>query len=154
MAISSGQTSVERRLQVSLLVLRLAISWFLLQWAVEKFVKPGVSAKIFAAFYKIPLDVDLAPVVGSIQLLLALAFLAGFMKPLTYSLVAVMHSVTTVSTWKSLVMPFAVGSNHLFTTGVPVLAVCWILFALRDQDVMFSVDAWRAGRNRPLATAS
>lgn len=151
MAISSGQTSVDRRLHVSLLVLRLAISWFLLQWAVEKFVKPDVSAKIFAGFYKIPLDVGIAPVVGSIQLLIVLAFLIGFMKSVSYGLVAVMHSVTTLSTWKSLVMPFAEGSNHLFTTGVPVLAACWILFALRDQDVMFSVDAWRAGRRSAVA---
>lgn len=154
MAISSGQTSLDRRLHVSLLVLRLAISWFFLQWAVEKFVKPDVSAKIFAAFYKIPLDVDIAPIVGSIQILIVLAFLAGFLKPLSYGLVALMHSVSTASTWKSLVMPFAEGSNHLFTTGIPVLAACWILFALRDRDVMFSADAWRADRNCPVAAAS
>jgi len=40
----------------------------------------------------------------------------------SFGLVAVMHTVTTVSTWKSIIMPFAEGSNQLFSTGVPVLA--------------------------------
>ncbi|MGD9728664.1 MAG: hypothetical protein AB7V39_20095, partial [Nitrospiraceae bacterium] len=137
---------VERRLQISLFILRLTISWFLMQWAVEKFVKPDVTSKIFAFFYKVPLDVNLSPVIGGVQMIIVIAFLVGFMKPLSYGVVALMHSVSTAATWKSLIMPFAEGSNHLFTTAVPVLAACWILFALRDQDVMLSVDSWRAGR--------
>ena len=153
MAIAVGQTSLDHRLPISLLVLRLSIGWFLMQWAIEKFVKPEVSAKIFSAFYKLPLDLELAPIVGGLQILLVLAFLTGFLKPLSYGLIATMHSVTTASTWKSIFMPFADGSNHLFTTGVPVLAACWILFALRDQDVMFSIDAWRA-RRAPGITAA
>lgn len=154
MAIAAGQTSLDRRLPISLLILRLSIAWFLMQWAIEKFVKPDVTAKIFSAFYKLPLDLDLAPIVGGLQILLVLAFLTGFLKPLSYGLIATMHSVSTVSTWKSIVMPFAEGSNHLFTTGVPVLAACWILFALRDQDVMFSIDAWRARRATSIAAAA
>lgn len=154
MAIVAGQTHLDRRLPISLLMLRLSIGWFLMQWAIEKFVKPDVTAKIFSAFYKLPLDLEFAPIVGGLQILLVLAFLTGLMKPLSYGLIAAMHSVSTVSTWKSIVMPFAEGSNHLFTTGVPVLAACWILFALRDQDVMFSVDAWRARRATSIAAAT
>lgn len=154
MAIAVGQTNLDRRLPLSLLFLRLSIAWFLMQWAIEKFVKPDVTAKIFSAFYKLPLDLEFAPIVGGLQILLVLAFLTGFLKPLSYGLIATMHSVTTISTWKSLVMPFAEGSNHLFITGVPVLAACWILFALRDQDVMFSIDAWRARRAPGIAAAA
>ena len=73
MAITVGQTGLDHRLPISLFVLRLSISWFFMQWAVEKFVKPEVSAKIFSAFYKLPLDLELAPIVGGLQILLVLA---------------------------------------------------------------------------------
>lgn len=142
------ETNVQRRLQVSLLALRVTISWFLLQWAVEKMVTPGVTSKIFAGFYKVPLDVSVAPIIGVIQAVVILAFLVGFMRTWSYALVALMHGVSTLSTWRSLIMPFAEGSNHLFTTAVPVLAACVVLFYLRDQDMLFSVDAWRVARSK------
>jgi hypothetical protein len=68
------------------------------------------------------------------------------MRKWSYGLVLLMHTFTTAVTWRSIVMPFAEGSSHLFTTGVPVLAACWVLFYLRDQDTLFVVDAMRAAR--------
>lgn len=144
MSESTSTASVERRLQISLFALRLTIAWFLLQWAIEKFIAPETTARIFGFFYKMPLDVSVAPVVGAIQMVIVLAFLAGFMKTWSYALVALMHGVATFSTWKSIIMPFAEGSNHLFTTAVPVLAACVVLFYLRDQDTLYSIDARRA----------
>ena len=86
--------------------------------------------------------------IGVVQLVLVTAFLVGFSRRVSYGLVALMHTVTTVSTWKSIIMPFAEGNNQLFTTGVPVLAACWALYALRDRDCLYSVDAWRASRTK------
>lgn len=138
--------SVDKRLAHGLFALRFTIAWFLMQWAVEKFVKPEGTAKIFAAFYQLPVDVDLAPVLGGVQAIIVLAFLTGFLKKWSYGLVLLMHGVTTAVTWRSIVMPFADGSSHLFTTGVPVLAACWVLFYLRDRDTLFSIDAARAAK--------
>lgn len=150
----ASETNVLRRLQISLLALRVTISWFLLQWAVEKIVTPGVTSKIFAGFYKLPLDVSVAPIIGVIQAIVVLAFLVGFMRTQSYALVALMHGVSTLSTWRSLIMPFAEGSNHLFTTAVPVLAACAVLFYLRDQDTLFSVDARRVARSKGQSAAT
>tara|TARA_R110000868_G_scaffold113557_4_gene304666 strand:- start:2169 stop:2624 length:456 start_codon:yes stop_codon:yes gene_type:complete len=138
--------NAERKLQLSLLALRLTIAWFLMQWVLDKFLNPDHTARIFAFFYKVPIDISLSPVIGSIQLIVVTAFLLGFMKPISYGAVALMHTVTTLSTWKSILMPFAEGSNQLFSTGVPVLAACWALFALREHDVLLSFDAWRDSR--------
>jgi putative oxidoreductase len=137
-------SDVQRRLRISLFLLRFTISWFLLQWAVEKMISPGVTSKIFAVFYKVPLDVSVAPAIGVIQAIVVLAFLAGFMRTWSYALVTLIHGVSTLATWRSLILPFAEGSNHLFTTAVPVLAACVVLFYLRDQDTLFSIDARRA----------
>ncbi|MBI1285409.1 MAG: hypothetical protein GC183_13915 [Thiobacillus sp.] len=147
-------SDVQRRLQISLFALRVTISWFLLQWAVEKMVAPAVTSKIFNVFYGVTLDVNIAPIIGAIQAIVILAFLAGFLKTWSYALVAIMHGVSTLATWRSLVMPFAEGSNHLFTTAVPVLAACAMLFYLRDQDNLFSIDARRAlAKDQPVASA-
>ena len=132
-----------RRLRISLLILRVTISWFLLQWAVEKIVSPESTVKIFGFFYKLPLDVGIAPAIGIVQAVVVLAFLAGFMKTWSYALVTDLHGVSTLATWRSIIMPFAEGSNHLFTTAVPVLAACAVLFYMRDQDTLLSVDSWR-----------
>ena len=154
MSDESAPAGVQRRLQISLFALRLTISWFLLQWAVEKLVAPEVTARIFDFFYKIPLDVNVVPVIGVIQMIIVLAFLGGFLKIWSYALVTIMHGISTLVTWKSLIMPFAEGSNHLFTTAVPVLVACWALFYLRDQDTMFSLDAWRSSRAKAMPTAA
>ncbi len=140
--------TTERKLQLSLLAMRLTIAYFLMQWVADKFLNPDHTARIFAFFYKVPIEVSVSPLIGGLQFIVVAAFLVGFLKPLSFGIVALMHTVTTVSTWKSIIFPFAEGSNQLFSTGVPVLAACWALFALREHDVLFSIDAWRASRKK------
>ncbi len=141
---TKADSNLSKRLSISLLVLRVTISWFLLQWAVEKFVKPEITTRIFEFFYNIPIDVNISPVIGGIQALIVLGFLAGFMKTWTYALVLAMHGASTLVTWRSLVMPFAEDSNHLFITGVPVLAACFVLFYLREYDTLFTIGNRKA----------
>ena len=148
MTSADSPQNAERTLQISLLAIRATIAFFLLQWVMDKFLDPDHTARIFAFFYKLPIDVSLSPIIGTVQLVLVAAFLAGFSRRTSYGLVAVMHTVTTVSTWRSIIMPFAEGNNQLFTTGVPVLAACWALYALRDRDRLFSIDAWRESRTK------
>ena len=133
-----------KRLPVSLLILRVTISWFLLQWAVEKFVTPEITTRIFEVFYNVPVDINLSPIIGGIQAIIVLGFLAGFMKTWTYALILIMHAASTLVTWRSLIMPFADGSNHLFITGVPVLAACFVLFYLRQHDTLFTVGSLKS----------
>lgn len=138
------------RLPLALLLLRLTLGVFLLQWAIEKFVVPGTSVAIFQRFYGLDVGQALIPAIGVAQVVLALAFLAGFRPKLTYLAVLVMHAITTLVTIPRLIAPWNPVSNHLFIAGVPVLAAFAALWLLRDA------DRWTLpnllGRQRP-ATA-
>ena len=70
------------RLTTPLLILRITIGLFLLQWGIEKLVIPETTAVIFSHFYKIDgVGENAAMVMGILQSLLALAILFGFQTP-------------------------------------------------------------------------
>ena len=131
------------RLTTPLLILRITIGLFLLQWGIEKLVIPETTAVIFSHFYKIDgVGENAAMVMGILQSLLALAILFGFQKHISYLLGFLLHAGSTISTIGNLIDPYAPG-NHLFMTAVPVLAGMWLLYRMRDADVKFSIDAMR-----------
>lgn len=131
------------RLPYALLAIRITSGLFLLQWAIEKFVKPEATINIFSHFYGIGnLSATAAYILGSLQLVIVLAFLAGFRKRISYGLCFLMHFVSTASTWSYLINPYE-KSNHVFFTAVPVLAAMWALYYLRDLDSI-SVDTKRS----------
>jgi len=134
--------SLEDKLTTVLLILRITLGVFLLQWGIEKFVLPDVAQKIYGHFYFIDLDISFTPYIGVLQTALALAILTGFQKKYSYLIGFAIHAVSTVSTWKYLIAPYDQG-NHLFMTAVPVLAGFWLLYTLRDADTKWSIDAMR-----------
>ncbi|PIP84468.1 MAG: hypothetical protein COR54_03840 [Elusimicrobia bacterium CG22_combo_CG10-13_8_21_14_all_63_91] len=109
----------QERLQAALFCLRLGI---------------GV---IFSHFYKTPLSTTGAYAVGSLELALSLAFLAGLWKRWTYGAVLVLHGISTLSSYSQLLSPF--GKNHLFIATIPVLAACAALYLLRDEDRLWTL---------------
>ncbi|MBX9751725.1 MAG: DoxX family membrane protein [Roseococcus sp.] len=130
---------LETRLPVALLVLRLTLGVFLLQWGVEKFVVPGTTLAIFRNFYGFDPGALVLPVLGVLQVALSLALLAGVKPRLTYGVALILHSITTLVTIPRLLAPWNPVSNHLFIAGVPVLAGFFALYLLRDW------DRWRIG---------
>lgn len=124
----------EKRLAIALLALRVTLGLFMLQWGVEKFVVPGTTLAIFRNFYGLNLGSFVPPVVGAVQVVLALAFLAGYRPRITYGVFLAMHLVTTLATIPRLLSPWNPVSNHLFIAGVPVLAGFFAFYLLRDWD--------------------
>lgn len=124
----------ERQLAIALLALRLTLGLFMLQWGVEKFVVPGTTQAIFRSFYGFNVAGFIPYVIGVVQVLLALAFLAGLRPNITYLVFLVMHAITTLVTVPRLLAPWNPVSNHLFIAGVPVLAGFFALWLLRDWD--------------------
>jgi hypothetical protein len=103
----------------------------------DKFVNPAHSAKILQIFYGITGSNDFAVyVMGALQLLLVLAFLAGVKKRLTYGLIFLMHTASTLSAYKLYIDGF---NNLLFFAAWPMLAACFALYLLRDEDVKFTL---------------
>lgn len=137
--------SITQRLPVALLALRMGVFIVMLMWTLDKFVQPGHTAGVFANFYGLSgLGPSIFMIIGAAQLVLVLAFVAGACRRLTYGLVFLLHSVSTLSSWAQYLDAF---NNLLFFAAWPMLAACFALYLLRDQDTLFSVDAaWKTRR--------
>ncbi|AZN34677.1 hypothetical protein [Pseudoalteromonas sp. Xi13] len=130
-------TDFQNRLQWSLFSLRLGVFIVMIMWTFDKFVNPGHSARIFEHFYGIGGSTDVvAYVLGALQLIIVLAFLAGIKKRLTYGVIFVMHGLSTLSSYNQYIDGF---NNLLFFTAWPMWAACFALYVLREQDVKFTI---------------
>lgn len=68
----------QRRLAISLLLLRLGIFVVMLMWTLDKFVRPDHTAGVLLTSYGVNgLDVELAYVLGALELALLAAFVTG-----------------------------------------------------------------------------
>ena len=124
----------QRRLALSLLMLRLGIFVVMLMWTIDKFVRPDHTASVFSTFYGLSgLDAQMGYVLGALELVLLLAFVAGIARRWSYGIVLVLHAGSTLSSWSQYLHPFE-GPNLLFFAAWPMLAACAALYLLRDWD--------------------
>ena len=129
----------EKKLQFSLLFLRVTVFLVMFMWTIDKFVNPGHAAKVYESFYYMAgLGSAVMYAIGAGEIVLLLLFLAGYKKTVTYGAVLLLHTVSTLSSFNQYLAPFA-GPNLLFFAAWPMLAACFTLFLLRDQDKMMSV---------------
>src|SRR5919204_2322883 len=104
--------TADRRLALSLVLLRIGVFIVMLMWTLDKFVQPEHSAKVFKGFYGIDaLSSTTMYLIGAIELVIIVGFVAGFMKRWTYSIVLVLHAISTLASFGKYVQPF---SNLLF----------------------------------------
>ena len=130
-------TDFQNRLQWSLFSLRLGVFIVMIMWTFDKFVNPGHSARIFEHFYGVSGSTDVvAYVLGALQLILVLVFIAGIKKRLSYGVIFVMHGLSTLSSYNQYIDGF---NNLLFFTAWPMWAACFALYVLREQDVKFTI---------------
>ncbi|MEM9155249.1 MAG: hypothetical protein AAGB13_09460 [Cyanobacteria bacterium P01_F01_bin.33] len=138
-------TKLANRLPTALFLCRLSVFVVLLVWVLDKFINPEHAAAVFAKFYFISgLSNGMAYVLGALQLSLVIAFLIGFQKTWSYGLVMLMHGISTVSSYKQFLNPYA-EANILFFAAIPMLAACVTLFMLRDYDSRWVVDRPTSG---------
>lgn len=138
-----SQEIVEQQLPKALLALRLGVFIVMLVWTLDKFVNPDHASGVYATFYLIGgLGGTIFIVIGVLELVLILAFVAGLFKRWSYGIVLVLHAVSTLSTWKLYLAPF---DNLLFFAAWPMLAACWALYVLRDADTLLTLDKGEGG---------
>jgi len=129
--------SSAQRLATSLLALRLGVFLVMLMWTLDKFVNPGHAAAVFENFYGLAeFGGMLLAILGAAELLLVLAFVAGLWKRWTYGAVLVLHGISTLSSYAQYLSPW---DNLLFFAAWPMLAACFALYLLRDQDTLLTV---------------
>jgi len=129
--------TTDRRLEVSLLLLRIGVFIVMAMWSLDKLIQPGHAAAVFENFYFISgIGTEILLVIGLAQLAIEVAFLLGLWKFWTYGFVMVTHAVSTLSSWKQYLDPF---NNMLFLAAIPMLAACIALFLLRREDKILTL---------------
>lgn len=130
-----------KRLQISLFLMRIGVFAVLFVWTLDKFLAPEHTARVWAKFYMIDnLGHTMSYAIGSIQMIIILAFLLGVLKRFSYGAVLIMHAASTISTWQYLINPYAGKGSLLFMTAVPMLAACIALYLLRDEDKLLTLS--------------
>ena len=133
-------TEQDKKLQLPLLFIRLSIFLVMFMWTIDKFINPGHASKVYESFYYIAgLEVGVMYAIGVIEVIILLLFVAGYKKKHIYGAVLALHAVSTLSSFKQYLAPFD-GPNLLFFAAWPMLAACFALFILRDQDKKWSVN--------------
>lgn len=128
----------QKRVANALLLLRLGVFIVMLMWTLDKLINPQHSGAVFEHFYGLGgLSSTAFTIIGALQLLLLLAFVAGFMKRFSYGLVMLFHTVSTLSSWQQYLDPF---NNLLFFAAWPMLAACIALYMLRDMDTRWALS--------------
>ncbi|TBR20954.1 hypothetical protein EPO15_11560 [bacterium] len=133
-------TDSRARLPSALLFLRASVFLVMAAWTVDKFVRPDHAAKVFGAFYFLPgVGRGLMLSVAAAEATLLVVFALGIGKRWSYGLVTLLHGVSTLSSYRQYLNPFE-GGNLLFFAAWPMLAACWTLYVLRDDDTLLAVD--------------
>ena len=129
----------ERKLQISLAVIRISTAMFFLDWSLRKIIQPESTQKIFSMFYMMEVSPIFSYGIGVLQTLFVIAFLVGLFKTWTYGAILGMHIVSVLSTYKQLFNPYE-SPNTLFWAAVPALGGLIALFLLRDKDEFLTVN--------------
>lgn len=133
----------QKRIALSLLLLRLSVFLVMFIWTIDKFLRPDHASGVYQAFYSISgLGHSAFYVIGAVEMVILLGFVAGLCKRWTYGAVLLFHGISTLSSYRQYLAPFE-GPNLLFFTAWPMLAACVALYLLRDLDTMWVVGGPR-----------
>jgi hypothetical protein len=140
--------NAENRLSWALCLLRLSVFLVMLMWTLDKFVRPEHATGVFEYFYSLSgVGISAMRVLGALELLLLLGFVAGVARRFTYGAVLLLHAASTFASWRQYAHPFE-GVNLLFFAAWPMLAACIALYLLRDADSMTVGGRSRAARTQ------
>ena len=126
--------TLTQALSRALLVLRITLGLFLLQWGVEKFVVPQNTVAIWGYYYGLNVSQLLGYVFGAVEVAIAGCLFLGAFRTVAYGAALALHAVSVLVSWRELLNPWGDAVNHLFIAGIPVLGALIALFLLRRWD--------------------
>jgi uncharacterized membrane protein YphA (DoxX/SURF4 family) len=126
--------TLSRAASRALLVLRITLGLFLLQWGVEKFLVPENTVAIWGYFYGLDVSQTVGYLFGAVEIAIAVCMFLGLARTVAYGAAVVLHAISVVVSWRQLIDPWGDAANHLFIAGVPVLGALIALFLLRHWD--------------------
>jgi len=126
-------------LKLPLFLTRLSIFYFMLPWQLMRFTSPEGVIGIAQKHYKFTMPESLPMITGVLMMALLIAFLVGFKKNITYFLVFILHAVGTLMTLPKLIIGLE-NFYILFLAAIPAAAAMFLLWKLRDEDTMLSLN--------------
>jgi len=142
------QVATPRELAPALLIIRLSAAAFLGVWASLKFYRPEWMVNVFTNTYKLGFVTEnLSYAVGTVQLLVVFAFAIGFLRNVSYTLIALMSGAGVIGTLlNGSLLDFTQFPRNLLWAAVPTFGALIALWLLRKHDRLLSVDAWRQNK--------
>lgn len=128
----------DKPLEISLLLIRVSVAAFFWIWSMGKIVAPGITQAVAESYYSSSVSDSFSLLVGILQSIVVLMFLAGVLKTWTYGALLGMHSASILVSLKHLLNPYS-PPNYLFWAAVPTLAALITLFLLRQRDRLFTL---------------
>ncbi|NNF11951.1 MAG: DoxX family protein [Gemmatimonadetes bacterium] len=123
---------------IALLFLRISLGWLMVVWGVDKLTDPAHGQAVAESFYLgLGSGGTFLTVAGIFQVLVGLATVLGFLRRLTWPILAVVNGVTFVAVWKSIVDPwgfFLEGGNLVFYSSAVIFAGILVGWSAIDDD--------------------
>lgn len=135
-AVTSDARATLRR---ALLALRLAIALFILCWGMAGLEGAARGQVLFARLPGAELSPGMATLLAIAQVTLGAFVMLGLFKSLSYGLALFTYAVATFASHQALFVSLDRADVFALTT-LPLLVAVGLLFALRDQDTMLSID--------------
>ena len=126
-------------LKLPLFLTRLSIFYFMLPWQLMRFTAPEQVVGIAKRHYKFTMPESLPLITGVFMMAILIAFLLGVKKRISYGLVLVLHTIGTLMTLPKLVIGLE-SFYILFLAAIPVIFAMLLLYILRDEDTMLSLN--------------
>ena len=134
--------AADKKIAISLLILRLSVGAFFTVWASLKFYRPKWMEKVFTDIYGLEfITMEHALAIGLAQSLIVFLFVIGMQRTYSYGCIVAMHAIGVIGSIP-LLMKFTQYPHNLLWTAVPTLGAAVVLFILREYDI-YTVDGWQ-----------
>jgi putative oxidoreductase len=141
-----------KRAAIALLILRVFLGIFLLQWGIEKLILPAAAGRIANTFYGVSLPTAASYGLDIAEIILSLALLFGLYRTVSYGLSFFVHTITVVVSWRQLLDPWGLAKigNHLWISTWPTWGAFAALYLMRGWDA-YTIDEWLRSRDKSQA---
>lgn len=135
-----GSLIMEKKLANVLFILRVTVAIVFIMWTGDKFVNPVHAQNVWSGFFYMPrLGEALFLGIGISEAILIILFVAGLFKGVTYLLILILHTISTIAPYNIYINAYNSDFNLLFFTAFPMLGACIALYVLREYDTKFNI---------------
>ena len=108
MAMFASERTGRAQEALALLILRWGLAWFMLVWAVNKFLAPDQYMRLWNFIHGWKIDETVVYYLAAVQVVICVAIMLGVLRIVTYAAGLAMHLVSTWAVLPRLLDPFLI----------------------------------------------